>query len=142
MGRRNPKGYVTDLKRSKKLRAIELKGGKCSMCGGIFPPCVYDFHHIIPQKRKITWGSQFLNWSWDKVEKEINKCILLCANCHRLLHHNERKGIKTMNEINKEFPGNPVITPVVIPETEPQKPAETVTFVQPEEDFAGTVQPM
>lgn len=67
------------------LKAIEILGGKCFNCGGIFDPCVYDFHHVNPLEKSFTIGENMLV-SEDRFYSEIHKCKLLCANCHRLEH--------------------------------------------------------
>lgn len=62
---------------------------KCSHCG-FSHPAVIDFHHTDPKPddekiNKLTSGGQF-----EKARKEAEeKCIPLCANCHRILHWNE-----------------------------------------------------
>lgn len=68
----------------KKLKAIKYLGGKCDDCFGIFPPCVYDFHHVDDTKEKNP--SSALAGSFEKAKEELDKCVLLCANCHRLRH--------------------------------------------------------
>lgn len=64
---------------------IDHLGGKCSKCFGTFNNCVYDFHHLRDKKFEIS--KSILNISIDELVKEVEKCILLCANCHRILHH-------------------------------------------------------
>ena len=70
-----------------KLRAIEYLGGKCFDCGGNFPHYAYDFHHL-DGETKLDNPSRFLRGDWDSAVSELNKCILLCANCHRGRHFN------------------------------------------------------
>ena len=70
------------------LKAIELLGGACHHCGGIYPPCVYDFHHTNPANKDFTIGENMLV-SKARFFAEIEKCELLCANCHRLQHNQE-----------------------------------------------------
>lgn len=82
------RNQAIERKRAKKIKAIEYKGGKCVRCGGVFPPRVYDFHHLDPSN-KITWSCVFLGWNWERIKTELDKCILLCANCHRLEHNKE-----------------------------------------------------
>lgn len=67
------------------LLGIELLGGKCAKCGGVFDPCQYDFHHVNPEEKDFTIGENVLVGK-EKFIMEVNKCILLCANCHRLEH--------------------------------------------------------
>ena len=71
-----------------KRQAIEYCGGKCTHCGGIFPPAVYDFHHIDPNEKEVAI-SKIMSHSWESIKIELNKCILLCANCHRIEHNKE-----------------------------------------------------
>jgi hypothetical protein len=75
-------------KRRKKLKilAIEYKGGSCSKCG--YDKCVdaLDFHHLKPEEKEFNFSSGGYTRSWDKMKKELDKCILVCANCHREIH--------------------------------------------------------
>jgi hypothetical protein len=68
-----------------KLKAIEYKGGKCEKCNQIVHPSAFQFHHLDPLVKESTWAKSRLK-SWDKILIELNKCILVCANCHFELH--------------------------------------------------------
>ena len=70
----------------KKIRAIEYKGNCCARCGNSYHPVVYDFHHIDPTEKEVNPGN-LLTCSDETLFKELDKCILLCANCHRLVHY-------------------------------------------------------
>lgn len=76
-------------KRKRKELAIEYLGGKCSKCLNIFHPAVYEFHHKNPETKDRD-PSKMLQLSWKRLEAELDKCLLLCANCHRLLHHGDK----------------------------------------------------
>ena len=67
-----------------KEMAIEYKGGKCEKCG--YDKCknALDFHHTDPTKKEFTVSSA--NKSWESIKKELDKCIMVCANCHREIH--------------------------------------------------------
>ena len=71
--------------RDKKQKLVNLFGNKCLDCQATFPLCVYDFHHLDPtiKDREIS----YLIRSPEKLMKEIDKCVMLCANCHRIRHH-------------------------------------------------------
>jgi len=77
-------------KRRKTLRnkAVEYKGGKCSVCG--YDKCfgALEFHHL--KGKDFGLSASGLTRSWDKIQTELEKCILLCANCHRELHEAEK----------------------------------------------------
>lgn len=73
-------------RKSRLLEAISLLGGKCNSCQGVFDPCVYDFHHLNPEEKEFTIGENMLV-SKEKFLKEVSKCVLLCANCHRMEHN-------------------------------------------------------
>lgn len=72
--------------RKRKQMAIEYLGSKCQKCLNSFHPSQYEFHHIDPSIKDYD-SSQALQQSWEKFKKELDKCMLLCANCHRLEHH-------------------------------------------------------
>lgn len=57
---------------------------KCIICGETEPVCL-DFHHIDPNEKEFTIGKH-RNKSKENLLKEINKCVCLCANCHRKIH--------------------------------------------------------
>lgn len=80
----------------KKLKAIEYKGGKCAKCNLKYHYSVYDFHHLDPSIKEMTWN-QMKNKSWSKIIAELDKCIILCANCHRIIH-TDLKNLKDVLE--------------------------------------------
>ena len=89
---RKERGRVEDWerKRGKKLKAIDILGGKCNICG--YNKCLdaIDFHHKNPLEKDNDlnglWGRK-----WELIEREIKKCTILCSNCHREYHWKERQ---------------------------------------------------
>ena len=83
------RNYNRVKSRRQKLKemGVEFLGGKCSVCS--YNKCItaLEFHHIDPSEKDFTIG-QKTNISWDKIQNELTKCILLCSNCHRELHYN------------------------------------------------------
>lgn len=77
--------YTVERWQKRKLRAIELLGGECQDCKGVFPYYVYDFHHLDASQKEFDW-EKLRKRSWDAIEKELSKCVLLCSNCHRMRH--------------------------------------------------------
>lgn len=76
-------------KRQKKL-AVEYLGAECRHCKlKTTRYCVYDFHHVTPENKEADPGS-LLHYSWARLKKELDKCILLCANCHRIEHDKDK----------------------------------------------------
>lgn len=75
--------------RAKKYEIIvAAKDGPCSACGGTFPPCAMDLHHTDPEGKDTPRGG-LLTLGTQRLRDEIAKCVLLCANCHRIHHHAE-----------------------------------------------------
>lgn len=68
-----------------KEKAIKYKGSKCQKCG--YDKCMRSmaFHHIDPKDKKFNISGNHTR-SWNEVTKELDKCILLCHNCHCELH--------------------------------------------------------
>lgn len=64
--------------------AVARKGGKCKFCG--YNRCIdaLDFHHL--EEKGFGLSKDGVTRAWSKVEKELDKCVLVCANCHREIH--------------------------------------------------------
>lgn len=73
--------------KTNKQKYIEYKGGKCEKCG--YNSCneALEFHHIEPLEKDLTFKS-LRYWGLEKAKKELDKCMLLCSNCHREKHAN------------------------------------------------------
>lgn len=91
-------------------RSIEyihsLKMGKCIKCQNDFPPHVLDFHHI-SMKEKDQKVSDLYTKNRVLIDKEIEKCVLICANCHRdetqsMLHEVNTSGNRILREEVKD----------------------------------------
>lgn len=88
--------YVMDRWIKLKQKAINNFGGKCADCGKSYTYELYDFHHLDPSQKKYSWT--VLKKLDEKTrEKELSKCVLLCANCHRIRHLNIRNEKKKTN---------------------------------------------
>ncbi len=72
-------------KRRRKLKelAIEYKGGSCQVCGYDRYQGALEFHHLNPKEKKFGIADKGYTRSWDEVKEELDKCVLVCANCHR-----------------------------------------------------------
>ncbi len=79
---------VADWRRNLKKKAVEYKGGECEICG--YKRCVgaLVFHHFGGKDFGIAAAGRTV--SWELVKQEIDKCLLLCANCHAEVHEEER----------------------------------------------------
>lgn len=73
---------VAKRRRKIKTVAIKYKGGKCQICGYSKYQGALDLHHVIGEK-EFGIGDKGYTRSWERVKQEIDKCVLLCANCHR-----------------------------------------------------------
>jgi hypothetical protein len=79
-----------------KDKAVKYKGGKCSKCGYNKCNAALDFHHLDPNEKEIQIGSGN-TIAWETLKKELDKCILVCSNCHREIHDEEKKQVQYKN---------------------------------------------
>ena len=90
-------------KRRKKIRkmAIEYKGKQCQICG--YDRCeeAMEFHHIDPSGKDFGISQKGYTRGWKRVKRELDKGIMLCANCHREVH----AGLQLPREIVVEKSG-------------------------------------
>lgn len=68
-----------------KRKAVEYLGGKCIQCGYSKYIGALQFHHRNPDEKEFTIAHCKL-YSFDKIKSELDKCDLLCANCHAEIH--------------------------------------------------------
>lgn len=75
-------------KRRKRVRemAVEYKGGMCARCGYNRCAEALEFHHTDLTKKDFGISARGYTRSWERVKKELDKCVMLCANCHREIH--------------------------------------------------------
>lgn len=75
---------------AKKIRSIRYKGSICSVCNMnlIDKPWCADFHHINKTEKEFYPSSLMVLKDWEFTKKELDKCMLLCSNCHRDIHVN------------------------------------------------------
>jgi len=88
----NHKKEINKKKEPFKIKLHELKIDGCSKCGYHKNDAALDFHHIDPKTKKFNLGINcFTKHSEEEIREELNKCILLCANCHTRLHNQKEK---------------------------------------------------
>lgn len=76
---------------------IEYKGGKCERCGYNKSMRALEFHHLDPSEKDFGISKQ-INRNIDDLKKEVDKCILLCSNCHAEIHEElYNKGFSQFN---------------------------------------------
>lgn len=73
----------------RKAELVALMGGKCMDCGGVFPPTVYEFHHTDPNNKTQIIAEMYQH-KMERLLKEVEGCVMICANCHRIRHAYER----------------------------------------------------
>jgi 5-methylcytosine-specific restriction endonuclease McrA len=80
-----------DRQRDFKKQCVDYKGGKCVFCGYDKYIGSLDFHHLDPAKKDFGLSkvkNTSFNKNQDKIKKELDKCILVCRNCHGEIHAN------------------------------------------------------
>lgn len=72
----------------KRARALEYLGCECKACGFSKYKTALDIHHLDPSQKDDNFASM-RGWSWERIQKELDKCIILCRNCHSAVHNGE-----------------------------------------------------
>lgn len=72
-------------KRAIKHQLVLYKGGKCEICGYNKCEAALQFHHLNPEEKEFQISDKDL--SMEEMKKEVDKCQLLCANCHAEQHY-------------------------------------------------------
>lgn len=76
---------ILKKRRNDRAPALEYLGGKCKRCGFNEDTDIIQFHHLDPCDKKYNI-SDYLYKGFEFVRAELNKCVLLCLNCHKIVH--------------------------------------------------------
>lgn len=78
---------VVKRRKNVKVRALSYKGNKCYICG--YDRCIgaLEFHHLDPSRKDFAISTNGNTRSLEKIKAELDKCICVCANCHREIHN-------------------------------------------------------
>lgn len=85
---------VAEQRRKLKKQAIEYKGGSCQKCGYNKCPGALSFHHLDSNEKDFGISDKGVSRSFEKVKSELDKCILVCSNCHAEIHYEESEKVR------------------------------------------------
>ena len=77
---------VTKCRRERKKTLVEYKGGKCEICGYDKFYGALEFHHTDPNEKDFGLSKSGITRSLEDQKIEVDKCMMVCANCHREIH--------------------------------------------------------
>ena len=96
---------VSNFRRRRKEELTQICGGQCNLCG--YKKCIsaLEFHHIEEEKKTYALSKKGTTHNLEKDIAEIQKCILVCANCHREIHDGfyTKEELKNKAVFNKEL---------------------------------------
>lgn len=81
---------AVESQRRFKIGCIEYKGGLCVDCGKMPHPAAMDFHHLDPKEKDFKISSACVYPLTQEVKTELDKCVLVCKNCHAMRHYRQR----------------------------------------------------
>lgn len=76
---------ANERNQKRKREVVDHFGNKCYDCGQSYQQCVYQFHHLDPNEKDV--NPSYAITTPNKMWKELDKCVMLCANCHMIRHH-------------------------------------------------------
>ena len=80
------KYFVDKRRKNIKRMAMEYKGGVCQICGYSKCETALVFHHLDPARKNFALSMGGYTRAWKIVREELDKCVLLCSNCHAETH--------------------------------------------------------
>ena len=102
--------HVKNYRKRLKSAGVYAFDSKCSICLNTYPICVFDFHHLDKTDKSFGLSVGGNTMSKEKYLIELKKCTMLCANCHRIIEHEnpnikydkiELNEIKYWNKVNE-----------------------------------------
>lgn len=89
---------TSDFRRRRKINLIKVCGNKCNLCGYNKTISALEFHHINPEEKEYNIAAKGTCHQLETDLKEVQKCILVCANCHREIHENMYSQTELLNK--------------------------------------------
>ena len=93
--------------RRRHILSLKFEVGKCQMCGFAQHPEILEFHHIDKSTKETELSGSHLNRSLKAINEEISKCIIICSNCHKWIHYNERDWFSEKGRYNLKKTAEP-----------------------------------
>jgi hypothetical protein len=84
--KRFPSNCQTARFQSYKRKAVAYKGGRCEVCGYNRCMAALVFHHRDRSQKDPNWHLM-RNWTFERIRNELDKCMLVCRNCHAEIHY-------------------------------------------------------
>lgn len=86
---------MMEMRKEIKKKCVLYKGNICARCNTKnLPICCYSFHHTNPEEKSFEIGDGNILKDWERLKIELDKCIMLCFNCHQITHFGEDKLIE------------------------------------------------
>jgi 5-methylcytosine-specific restriction endonuclease McrA len=87
--KKNRSNSVVSWRQRTKIKLMEHKGGCCQICSYKRSIGALEFHHIDPNEKDFSISGK--SYSFERLKKEVDKCILVCSNCHIEIHEEIKK---------------------------------------------------
>ena len=78
------------IRKRNKRAALFYLGDRCKRCKYNRCEAALEFHHLYGKDKSYNVSSGF-NLPWKELKIELDKCMLVCCNCHKEIHHEKRK---------------------------------------------------
>lgn len=91
---------ASQRRRELKDRAIAYKGGKCVICKYDRCAAAMQFHHEDPLQKDFEISTSL---SWERIVQELDKCVLVCANCHAEIHAGYHPAYLVFEDADRDF---------------------------------------
>ena len=96
----NEKVLARAAQRRREIReyVMQVKSAPCTDCGRTYPPYVMEFDHLPGNGKAFNIGFMATRVGWAKIKAEIDKCEVVCANCHRIRTFQRQEGAATSDQ--------------------------------------------
>lgn len=81
--------------------AVDYKGGQCSVCSYSRCLAALEFHHLVAGEKDPKWKT-LRRCNLDTMKRELDKCVLVCSNCHREIHAGLRGSAEEQFELKSQ----------------------------------------